>query len=62
MDKEAKVLASELYMLDNGRHSVDYDAWAGRIILNGYRKLPKDNMREANNQHGEDTTIQLTQI
>ncbi len=44
MDAEAqkKTLANELYMLDNGKHSIDYDAWAGRIILNGYRKLPKD--------------------
>lgn len=42
MNKEAQILANELYMLDNGRHSIDYDAWASRIILNGYRKLPKD--------------------
>ncbi|GAH04211.1 unnamed protein product [marine sediment metagenome] len=44
MDKESqkKTLANELYMLDNGKHSIDYDAWAGRIILNGYRKFPKD--------------------
>ncbi len=44
MDKESqkKTLANELYMLDNGKHSIDYDVWADRIILNGYCKLPKD--------------------